>query len=85
MQLEAFLRHRLLEVLSFSGQSQMGFSLSQTHSSDEISKDKLEMMITQVNSVLDSINQLKLKHLALIRESPRSVLPHLLTCPNGSN
>ena len=73
-QLEAFLRQRYQEVISSASRSQYGFSLSQTDSSDDVTKEQLEVMITQVSAVFDSINQVKLKHLSLIRESPRWIL-----------
>jgi hypothetical protein len=70
--LEAFLRQRLLELQSKSGsQSQVGFSLSQSDSSADVSIEQLSEMLSSVGSVLDSISSMKLKHLALIRESPR--------------
>jgi len=73
LELEAFLRHRHQEIISSSNRSQYGFSLSQTDSTDEISREQLEVMISQVASVFNSISEVKLKHLSLIRESPRYV------------
>ena len=72
-QLEAFLRQRYQEVISSANRTQYGFSLSQADSSDDVSKEQLEVMITQVANVFNSINEVKLKHLSLIRESPRWV------------
>lgn len=74
MELEAFLRQRLMETQSTSNQSQMGFNLSQSHSSSaEISAQQLEKMVSLVMNAAESINRPKLKNLALIRESPRYV------------
>lgn len=71
MQLEAFLRQRLMEIQATAKESKMGFSFSQSHSSTEISPQELEVMLSHVLSTLDAINRPKLKNLALIRESPR--------------
>nr|CAG4642580.1 EOG090X07S9 [Evadne anonyx] len=71
LELETFLRQRYQEVLSSANRTQ--FSLSQTDSSDEVSREQLEIMISQVNCVFNSISGVKLKHLSLIRESPRYV------------
>nr|CAG4641774.1 EOG090X07S9 [Eurycercus lamellatus] len=74
MELEAFLRQRLMEMQSKSNQSQMGFSMSQSHhSSAEMSVQQLQSMISSVLSVAEAMNRPKLKNLALIRESPRYV------------
>nr|CAG4644866.1 EOG090X07S9 [Leptodora kindtii] len=73
MELEAFLKQRLVELQSGSNQSQIGFNLSSSNSNTEISREQLTIMMSQVLGVLDSLNSLKLKHLALIRESPRYV------------
>lgn len=73
IELEAFLRQRYQEVISSANRTQYGFSLSQADSSDDVSKEQLEVMITQVANVFNSINEVKLKHLSLIRESPRYV------------
>jgi len=54
-----------------SSQSQMGFSLSNSHSNAEISIQQLESMISLVLNLAEAINRPKLKNLALIRESPR--------------
>lgn len=71
IQLEAFLKQRLMEMQNSSNQSQMSFNLTQ--SKTEISVQQLEKMISLVMSAADSINRPKLKNLALIRESPRYV------------
>lgn len=61
-----------METQSTSNQSQMGFNLSQSHSSSaEISAQQLEKMVSLVMNAAESINRPKLKNLALIRESPR--------------
>nr|CAG4637090.1 EOG090X07S9 [Ceriodaphnia reticulata]SVE72992.1 EOG090X07S9 [Ceriodaphnia reticulata] len=74
VELEAFLRQRLVEMQTTSKESQMVFSrLSQSNSSAEISTQQLEGMISQVLNTVDAINRPKLKNLALIRESPRYV------------
>lgn len=54
-----------------SNQSQMGFSLSNSHSNAEISTQQLDSMISLVLNLAEAINRPKLKNLALIRESPR--------------
>nr|CAG4643277.1 EOG090X07S9 [Ilyocryptus agilis] len=73
MELNAFLRQRLIEMQSTSSQSQTSFSLSQVHSSAEFSVEQLENMLSLTISAADAINRPKLKNLALIRESPRYV------------
>nr|CAG4647131.1 EOG090X07S9 [Megafenestra aurita]SVE92446.1 EOG090X07S9 [Megafenestra aurita] len=72
-ELEAFLRQRSAEMHMLSKESQMSFSLSQSHSNAEISTQQLETMLTKVLSTMEAINRPKLKNLALIRESPRYV------------
>ena len=63
-----------MEMQSTSNQSQMGFNLSQSQSSSaEISAQQLEKMVSLVMNAAESINRPKLKNLALIRESPRSL------------
>nr|CAG4646332.1 EOG090X07S9 [Macrothrix elegans] len=73
VELESFLRQRLVEMRSSSGQSHVGFSLSQSQSDAEVSVEKVENMLSAVISVYDAISRPKLKNLALIRESPRYV------------
>lgn len=73
LELEAFLRQRHQEIIASSNRNRHGLILSQTDSKDEVSKEQLEVMITQVANVFDSISEVKLKHLSLIRESPRYV------------
>nr|SVE85551.1 EOG090X07S9 [Daphnia pulicaria] len=72
VELEAFLKQRLMEIQATSKESK-GFSFTQTHSSTEKSPQQLEEMLSQVLSTIDAINRPKLKNLALIRESPRYV------------
>nr|CAG4647980.1 EOG090X07S9 [Moina brachiata]SVE93064.1 EOG090X07S9 [Moina brachiata] len=69
-ELVAFLRQRLAEIKVTSNQSQMSFSLSQSHSGAEVSCQQIEEMLSLVLLVNDAINRPKLKNLALIRESP---------------
>nr|CAG4650229.1 EOG090X07S9 [Sida crystallina] len=75
LELEAFLRQRSVELQSRSAnQSQgFGFSLSQSDSGAEMSAEQLTKMLSQVTAIVDTINCLKIKHLALIRESPSLV------------
>ncbi len=61
-----------------SAQSSGGVTQSLVDSDADVSEDQLEAMIRAVDSVLNAINSVQLKNLALIRESPRWVCPSKL-------
>ena len=54
-----------------SAQSSGGVTQSLVDSDADVSEDQLEAKIRAVDSVLNAINSVQLKNLALIRESPR--------------
>jgi len=72
LEVEAFLRQRLVQVRA-SAQSSGGVTQSLVDSDADVSEDQLEAMIRAVDSVLNAINSVQLKNLALIRESPSYV------------
>nr|CAG4640940.1 EOG090X07S9 [Eulimnadia texana] len=73
-ELEAFLSQRLIESRAESSAS--SFVLSQSDSSDaelQISAENLSAMLSNVNKVINALQDVKIQHLSLIRTSPRYV------------